>query len=64
MPLAPSLKKIPNPLIDKFNPWRVQITFKPKKNVFYKSRYVISAESGNKIELILKGNGTYYEEFL
>ncbi len=64
MPLFPSLTKIPNPLTEKYNPWKVQIVFKPKSNVFYKSRYIISADTGNKIELILKGHGSFYEEFM
>jgi len=63
-PVAPFGNKIYNPLNDKYNPWKVQIHFQPKKDLFYKCRFYIISDTGNKIELVLKGHGSYKEEFL
>lgn len=46
-------------------PLPITITFSPKTNQYYQSRYRITCEYGNSFDFILKGKGTYedYEHF-
>ncbi len=45
-----------------FEPWKISVAFKPKKNVLYKCKYRITVEGGSPVELILRGIGSYDEE--
>lgn len=43
---------------------KLMIAFKPKKDVLYKSRFKILVENGEPLEFVLRGMGTYEEEYL
>lgn len=42
-------------------PAPISVTFKPKKNVSYCSRFRFSCEFGNAFDIIVLGQGTYEE---
>ena len=46
---------------DALYPMPIQITFKPRKNIRYNSRFRFTCEYGNAFDLILQGEGTYEE---
>lgn len=37
--------------------------YQPKKNILYKSKYRITVQDGPAVEFILKGTGTYEENY-
>ena len=47
--------------IDALYPMPIQITFKPRKNLRYNSRFRFTCEYGNAFDVILQGEGTYEE---
>jgi hypothetical protein len=53
-PLAPGEKE--------YEPQQIGITFRPKKNELYKSRFRIQVEHGLSIDFFCKGCGSYDEE--
>ena len=46
---------------DALYPMPIQISFKPRKNVRYTSRFRFTCEYGNAFDIILQGEGTYEE---
>jgi len=66
------LRKVPEGLIvppvakDEFEkqylPCSIQVNFRPKKNVLYKSKFRFTTENGLPCDVILKGKGSYEEE--
>ena len=46
---------------DALYPMPIQISFKPRKNLRYNSRFRFTCEYGNAFDLILQGEGTYEE---
>lgn len=44
-------------------PQKIMIAFKPKKDILYKSKFKILVENGESIEFVLRGMGTYDEEY-
>ena len=55
----------PGQTINRLNyPYPLTVTFHPKANVKYKSKYICISEYGNICEFILEGNGTYDESDL
>ena len=49
---------------EKYKPLLIKVAFHPKKNIFYKCRYKITTSTGNSIDFILKGFGSYLEEHI
>ena len=45
-----------------FLPQAIQVEFRPKKNVLYKSKFCFQVENGINCYVILKGKGSYEEE--
>ena len=45
-----------------FLPQAIQVNFRPKKNVLYKSKFRFLVENGLPCDVILKGKGSYEEE--
>jgi hypothetical protein len=43
-------------------PFGLQIMFRPKEAVFYKSMYKLQVEGGPDLDFVLKGRGSYHEE--
>jgi len=64
MPLGPGLNKRDDYNLERYAPIMIKVVFKPKKNVFYKSRFRIATTTGNNIDFILKGWGSYLEEHI
>ncbi len=62
LPLGPALPKLDIFKDRKFRPLNIKVMFHPSKNVFYKCRYRIETSTGNSIDFILKGHGSYKEE--
>lgn len=66
------LRKVPEGLVvppvpkDEFEkqylPCSIQVNFKPKKNVLYKSKFRFIVENGLPCDVILKGKGSYEED--
>eukprot|EP00931_Biecheleriopsis_adriatica_P029163 TRINITY_DN17358_c0_g2_i1.p1 TRINITY_DN17358_c0_g2~~TRINITY_DN17358_c0_g2_i1.p1 ORF type:complete len:2291 (+),score=504.51 TRINITY_DN17358_c0_g2_i1:620-6874(+) len=46
----------------RFEPQRIKISFKPKKNELYKCRFRVQVESGLSVDFICRGCGSYDEE--
>lgn len=46
---------------DAIYPSPITITFQPKENIRYSSRFRFVCEYGNNFDVILQGNGTYEE---
>jgi hypothetical protein len=62
-PVTPALpKRLPHIDDAKFEPRKVVITFKPKKNEVYKCRFRIAVENGRSLDFICRGCGSYDEE--
>ena len=64
LPLGPALPKVEVEKIKKFKPLNIKVMFTPKVNKFYKCRYKIITSTGNTIDFLLKGNGSYLEEHI
>ena len=64
IPKGPGIPKVFNKKNEEYNPVRVDILFRPNKNVFYKTRYRLVSETGNELDFILKGYGSYLEEHI
>lgn len=47
---------------ERFEPQRVKIAFRPKKNELYKCRFRVQVESGLNMDFICRGCGSYDEE--
>lgn len=47
---------------ERFEPQRVKISFRPKKNELYKRRFRVQVESGLSVDFICRGCGSYDEE--
>jgi len=45
-----------------YEPQRISVVFKPKKNEMYKCRFRIQVEAGLSIDFICRGCGSYDEE--
>jgi len=66
------LRKVPEGLVvppvkkDEFErqylPCAIQVNFRPKKNVLYKSKFRFTVENGLPCDVILKGRGSYEED--
>ena len=55
----------PGQTINRLNyPYPLTVTFHPKANVKYRSKYICISEYGNICEFMLEGNGTYEESDL
>lgn len=62
-PTTPALpKRLPHVDDWKFEPKKVVITFKPKKNEVYRCRFRVQVEEGRSIDFICRGRGSYSEE--
>lgn len=67
------LRKVPEGLLvppvakdedeQKYLPEKIHIRFQPKKNTLYKSKFQFVCENGIKCEFILKGRGSYEENY-
>lgn len=57
LPRAPAF-----PDEERFDPQRLKISFRPKKNELYKCRFRVQVESGLSIDFICRGTGSYDEE--
>lgn len=64
IPKGPAVPKVYNKKDQIYNPVKVDMIFKPVKNVFYKTRYRLVSETGNSLDFILKGYGSYFEEHI
>ena len=67
------LRKVPEGLLvppvpksddeKKYVPTKILINFKPKQNVLYKSKFRFLCETGIACDVILKGRGSYEENY-
>ena len=64
LPVGPALPRVETIKSKKYKPLMIKVSFHPKKNIFYKCRYKITTSTGNSIDFILKGNGSYLEEHI
>ena len=64
LPVGPALPRVETNKSEKYKPLLIKVAFHPKKNIFYKCRYKITTSTGNAIDFILKGNGSYLEEHI
>lgn len=64
VPKGPAIPKVRSELNETYNPTRVDVMFRPNKNVFYKTRYRLVSETGNSLEFIMKGYGSYFEDHI
>ena len=64
MPVGPVLPRVETIKSKKYKPLLIKVSFHPKKNIFYKCRYKITTSTGNSIDFILKGYGSYLEEHI
>ena len=64
LPIGPVLPKVETTESKKYKPLIIHVTFSPKKNVLYKCRYKITTSTGNTIDFLLKGYGSYLEEHI
>ena len=62
LPVGPVLPRVETIKSKKYKPLLIKVSFHPKKNIFYKCRYKITTSTGNSIDFILKGYGSYLEE--
>jgi len=62
-PVTPALpKRLEHKDQDRFEPRKVVITFKPKKNEVYKCKFRVQVDEGRSIDFICRGCGSYDEE--
>ena len=47
----------------KYLPQKILIKFKPKENILYKSKFRFICETGISCDVILKGRGSYEENY-
>lgn len=60
---TPALPKaLPYPDEHLYEPMRIKISFKPKKNELYRCRFRIKVENGINIDFLCRGCGSYDEE--
>jgi len=64
LPVGPALPRVETIKSEKYKPLLIKVSFHPKKNIFYKCRYKITTSTGNSIDFILKGHGSYLEEHI
>ena len=64
LPVGPALPRVETIKSEKYKPLLIKVSFHPKKNIFYKCRYKITTSTGNSIDFILKGYGSYLEEHI
>ena len=64
LPVGPALPRVETIKSQKYKPLLIKVAFHPKKNIFYKCRYKITTSTGNSIDFILKGFGSYLEEHI
>ena len=64
LPVGPALPRVETIKSQKYKPLLIKVSFHPKKNIFYKCRYKITTSTGNCIDFILKGHGSYLEEHI
>jgi hypothetical protein len=64
LPVGPALPRVETIKTEKYKPLLIKVAFHPKKNIFYKCRYKITTSTGNSIDFILKGFGSYLEEHI
>ena len=64
LPVGPALPRVETIKTEKYKPLLIKVAFHPKKNIFYKCRYKITTSTGNSIDFILKGHGSYLEEHI
>ena len=64
LPVGPLLPRVETIKSKKYKPLMIKVSFHPKKNIFYKCRYKITTSTGNSIDFILKGYGSYLEEHI
>ena len=64
LPVGPALPRVETIKTEKYKPLLIKVAFHPKKNIFYKCRYKITTSTGNSIDFILKGYGSYLEEHI
>jgi len=64
LPVGPALPRVETIKSEKYKPLLIKVSFHPKKNIFYKCRYKIITSTGNSIDFILKGHGSYLEEHI
>ena len=64
LPVGPALPRVETIKTEKYKPLLIKVAFHPKKNIFYKCRYKITTSTGNEIDFILKGHGSYLEEHI
>ena len=64
LPVGPALPRVETIKSQKYKPLLIKVSFHPKKNIFYKCRYKITTSTGNSIDFILKGHGSYLEEHI
>ena len=64
LPVGPALPRVETIKSQKYKPLLIKVSFCPKKNIFYKCRYKITTSTGNSIDFILKGYGSYLEEHI
>jgi len=64
LPVGPALPRVETIKNEKYKPLLIKVGFHPKKNIFYKCRYKITTSTGNAIDFILKGHGSYLEEHI
>ncbi|CAG9311669.1 unnamed protein product [Blepharisma stoltei] len=61
-PTGPALPQALNQDLEKL-PLQIQILFKPKLDKLYKSMFKIITEGGPDLDFVLKGRGSYLEEY-
>jgi len=65
--LAPEGLAIPsvpkNSLEEELLPQQILVHFKPKKDILYKSKFRFLVKQGLSCDLIVKGTGSYEENF-
>ena len=64
LPVGPLLPRVETIKSQKYKPLIIKVSFHPKKNIFYKCRYKVTTSTGNSIDFILKGHGSYLEEHI
>ena len=64
LPVGPVLPRVETIKSQKYKPLLIKVAFHPKKNIFYKCRYKITTSTGNSVDFILKGFGSYLEEHI
>ena len=63
LPLGPALPAaLPHADRDLYSPSRIEVTFAPKLNRFYRSRFVIYVDGGDALQFECEGCGSYDEQ--